>query len=70
VPVRYSLDGAKQIEQTRRDRDDAGDWEPAGQLAELLVRRGNLDGLRARADDGDRGADGQNRRRPDHQVYA
>ena len=36
-----------------RHAADAGDWIAAWQLAELLAERGDLDGLRARADAGD-----------------
>ena len=35
---------------------DAGDRDAAGQLADLLARRGDLDELRARADADDRDA--------------
>src|SRR5450759_3493222 len=42
-----------------RHASDAGDWEAVGRLADLLAERGDLDGLRARANAGDRGAAGR-----------
>ena len=50
---RGNLDEAEQV---LRPRADAGDLLAAGQLADLLARRGDLDELRARADAGDSAA--------------
>ena len=36
-----------------RSRTDAGDWSAPWRLADLLARRGDVDGLRARSDAGD-----------------
>ena len=50
---RGNLDEAIQV---LRPRADAGDLLAAGQLADLLARRGDLDELRARVDAGDSAA--------------